>query len=104
MPNHPFCFKIKDAAAHTKYAHELTADLMTMPDYFRLEYKYAHLLETTRNHLRRMAAILTAIYPHAVDIVYVQPELPSLEPAAHDDRLEAYMPLSPHNAQPPDPE
>lgn len=104
MPNHPFCFKLQDAAAHAQYAHELTAELVTMPDYSLLEAKYRRLLMTTRNNLRRARHILIALYPHAARVVYVQAQLPSLEPPSGDGHLQEITSPSPHNVQPPGPE
>lgn len=103
MPDHPFCFKLQDAAAHAKYAHELTADLITMPDYPLLETKHRRLLLSTRNNLRRAEHVLIALYPHALDVVYVQAELPSLEPADGDGHLQEATSPSPQNVQPPGP-
>lgn len=103
MPSHPFCIKLQLAADHTKFAHELLAELMTMPGHLRLEHKDAHLLETTRNTLSRMSTILQHIDAHALDVFYIQDELPSLEPTDGGHDLEAAKSPSPHNARPSDP-
>jgi len=104
VPNHPLCFKLQDAAAHAKYAHELTIAALDLPDSYLLETKHRRLLLTTRNNLRRARHVLIALHSLATHVVYVQAPLPSLDLANGDGHHQEVPSPSPQNVQPPGPE
>lgn len=104
MYNDPICYKIKFAIRKLMAATDHLTDVLAMPESRLLDAKHRHLLQTTRNNIRRQWKVLNAVLPAAVDATYVQPRLPDQALDALAQVQEALESPSPHNAEPPRPE